>query len=391
MDHFFNDDKENSNNNDEEHIEITANIEFQLDKFSNDDYLKQPYIEEKVLFASETDINKLKSFYINNSDIPLLINGYKGSGKMTCIIGLLPSIPCYLPTIKLEERINNIKYFKVFDNDYPKLLYYENVFCLNLKILHNNTDILNNLQYLHKLSKTKNFDEDEKKIIIISNIDTCNNESQRYLTFMIDKIYSHISFIFTTNTLSTINKKISSSCSIINFKPLNEEEFCKLFKLNFKKSFSNKENNKIILNNSIVKQFYNIYVSNNYNIGTTIAQIKYHIDVDGIEFLKDKSKTNSLLKVIAQTFIKKKLILSTVNSALEIKKFLYTLVSLNINLIIFVKEVIKQLYNNSKLKQDIKLSINNELNKLTSEIYNSNKEVIIVETFFYKIITIIYS
>ena len=64
---------------------------------------------------------------------------------------------------------------------------------------------------------------------------------------------------------------------------------------------------------------------------------------------------------------------------------------MNINLIIFVKEVIKQLYNNSKLKQDIKLSINNELNKLTSEIYNSNKEVIIVETFFYKIITIIYS
>jgi len=389
MDYFFYNTKETSNN-DEEHIEITANIEYQLDKFSNDEYLKTHYIPEKSLFANEIIINKLKSFYINNIDIPLLINGYKGSGKLTCIFALLTYIPCYLPTIKLEDKINNIKYFKVFDNDYPKLLYYENIYFLNLKILHNNTDILNNLQYLHKLSKTKNFDEDEKKIIIISNIDICNNESQRYLTFMIDKIYSHISFIFTSNTTQILPKKIISSCSIINFKPLNEEEFSNQFKLNFKKSFSNKENNKVILNNSIVKQFYNIYVSNNYNIGTTIAQIKYHIDVDGIDFLKDNHKTLSLLSLIAKKFIKKKLVLSTVNSALEIRKFLYTLVSLNINLIIFVKEVIKQL-NSSKLKQSLKFIINEEANKLSNEICHSNKEVIIVETFFYKIITILYS
>jgi hypothetical protein len=389
MDDFFSDVKENSNN-DEENIEITANIEYQLDKFSNDEYLKKQYIPENALFANEDIINKLKSFYINNIDIPLLINGHKGIGKKTCIFSLLTYIPCYLPTIKLEDKINNIKYFKVFDNDYPKLLYYENIYFLNLKILHNNTDILNNLQYLHKLSKTKNFDENEKKIIIISNIDMCNDESQRYLTFMIDKIYSHISFIFTSHTIQILANKIISSCSIINFKPLNEEEFSKQFKLNFKKSFSNKENNNVILNNSIVKQFYNIYVSNNYNIGTTIAQIKYHIDVDGIDFLKDNHKTLSLLSLIAKKFIKKKLVLSTVNTALEIRKFLYTLLSLNINLIIFVKEVIKQL-NCSKLKQSIKFLINEEANKLSNEICYSNKEVIIIETFFYKIITILYS
>jgi len=389
MDDFFYNSKDTSNN-DEEHIEITTNIEHQLDKFSNDEYLKHPYIPEKALFASEHIINNLKSFYINNIDIPLLINGYKGSGKLTCIFALLPYIPCYLPTIKLEERINNIKYFKIFDNDYPKLLYYENIYFLNLKILHNSTDILINLQYLHTLSKSKNFDEDEKKIIIISNIDICNYESQRYLTFMIDKIYSHISFIFTSHTSHILEKKIISSCSIINFKHLSPEEFCNKFKINFKKTFTNKENNKVILNNSIIKEFYNIYLSNNYNIGITIAQIKYHIDVDGINFLKDNYKITSLLKNIAQNFIKKKLVLSTVNSALEIRKFLYTLVSLNINLIIFVKEVIKQL-NSSKLKNTIKFNINEEVNKLSSEICHSNKEVIIIETFFYKIITILYS
>ena len=93
---------------------------------------------------------------------------------------------------------------------------------------------------------------------------------------------------------------------------------------------------------------------------------------------------------IAKNFIKKKLILSTVNSALEIRKFLYIIVSLNINLIIFVKEVVKQL-SNSNLNTDIKIKIIENANNLSKDISVSNKEIIIVETFFYNIINIIYS
>ena len=37
-----------------------------------------------------------------------------------------------------------------------------------------------------------------------------------------------------------------------------------------------------------LKHYYQIYISNNYNIGTTIAQIKYYLEIDGISFLKDK-------------------------------------------------------------------------------------------------------
>ena len=333
---------------------------------------------------------KIQSFYTTNCDIPLLIYGKKGIGKLTCIINLLVNIPCYLPTFNNEDKVNNINYFKQFENDYPKLLFYENIFFLNLKVLHNNTDILENLQFLYKLSKSKTFDEDEKKIIIISNIQLCNNEAQHYINFMIDKISLHSSYLFTSTTLTQIDNKIKTSCSLIGFKPLNELSFCKLFKTNFKKSFYNKDNSQIILTNTILKQFYSIYSSNNYNIGTTIAQIKYNIDVNGIEFLENKQNTISLLSLIAKKFIKTKLILSTVNSALDIRKFLYTLVSLNIDLIIFVKEVIKQLCN-TKLHFNIKTKIIEDLNTLLKDIIYCNKDVIIVETFFYKIIPIIYS
>ena len=75
---------------------------------------------------------------------------------------------------------------------------------------------------------------------------------------------------------------------------------------------------------------------------------------------------------------------------MDIRKFLYTLVSLNIDLIVFVKEVIKQLCN-TKLHFTIKSQILEELNIIIRDISYCNKDVIIVETFFYKIITIIYS
>lgn len=391
MENFLNESKEDTRTNtDDITVEITHNIEYQLNKFGNTDYLKHKHIPEKALFTNEDTIHKLKSFYNTNCDIPLLIYGKKGIGKLTCIINLLVNIPCYLPTFNNEDKLNNINYFKQFDNDYPKILFYENIFFLNIKILHNNTDILENLEFLYKLSKSKNFDENEKKIIILSNIQLCNNEAQRYISFMIDKISLHSSYIFTSTTITTIDNKIKTSCSPIEFKPLDEVLFCKLFKTNFKKSFYNKENIQIVLTNSILKQFYSIYTSNNYNIGTTIAQIKYNIDINGIDFLKNKENTMSLLSLIVKIFIKKKLILSTVNSALDIRKFLYTLVSLNIDLIVFLKEVIKQLCN-TKLHFTIKSQILEELNIIIKDINYCNKDVIVIETFFYKIITIIYS
>ena len=68
----------------------------------------------------------------------------------------------------------------------------------------------------------------------------------------------------------------------------------------------------------------------------------------------------------------------------------YILLSLNIKLIIFVKEVVFQLCN-SKLNSDLKTKIINKASIISSELISSNKEVIIIESFFYDIITIMYS
>ena len=389
----------------EPEVNTTANIAFQLNQFNEDEYLNKKIIPEKALFATSDTINNIKTYYGHNIDIPILVYGAQGIGKLTSIIGLLNNIPNNtnntINTINnntINNTINNIHFFKILDDVYNKIFYYENFYYLNISTLNNNNEILDYLKYIYKLAKEKNitvFDDDdtienskikEKKIIIITHIYKCNLEAQLYLSFMLDKISTNASYIFTTYSKNTINKKILSSCASINFKYLNETEFIKIFKINFKNELA-KDNHT--LTTPILKQFYEIYVENKYNLGNTLSQIKYHLVNEGIKFLKDKDNKVSLLSKIANNFIKKKLILSNVSGALEIRKFLYILLSLNVKLIIFVKEVVRQL-NNSKLNSNVKCMILNKSSILSGEIVDSNKEIVIIETFFYDIINIIF-
>ena len=398
-------------------VSTTANIEFQLNKFEEGEYLLEKHIPDKCIFATPDIIYKFKNCYNNNVDIPILVYGDKGIGKLTCIIGLINNIPCYLPDIENDKKINNVKYFKILDADYNKILFYENVFYLNIEVLNNHTDILNYLKYIYQLAKASNiniyndvcndmfnddnYDENnelkpktkkinEKKIIIITHIDKCNLESQHYIAFMLDKINTYVNYIFTSYNTNSIDKKIISSCTNLNFNKLDETNFIKIFKTNFKTIFANQNH---IFTGPMLKQLYNIYITNKYNIGNTISQIKYHLATEGITFLKSKTNNQSLLSLmsrIAHNFIRKKLVLSNVASALDIRKFLYILSSLNIKLIIFVKEVVKQLIK-SKLKENTKTIILEKSAQLSSELNTSNKEVVIVEAFFYDIINVIYS
>jgi hypothetical protein len=431
----------------EPEVTTTPNIEFQLCKFSEDEPLFQKCISEKALFATSSTISKIKSFYESNIDNPILICGAQGTGKLTSIIGLIKYIPCYLPDYNIDDinkKLNNLHYFKILDANFNKILFYENCYYINLEILNNNNEVIEYLKYIYQIAKSsniKNFDninndayddvfgkviidndnyssnnncsndncsndncssnynynnnnnnnkidkKIDKKIIIITHIDKCNKEAQRYIAFMLEKMNIYISYILTSYNTNSIDKKIISLCSPIYFNNLDETEFIKIFKINFKFSFEKKN---YILNTSTLKQFYQIYVSNRYNIGNTISQIKYYLEIEGIEFLKNKDNKISLLSQIADNFIKKKLILSNVSSALEIRKFLYILLSLNIKLIIFVKEVVNQL-SNSKLNSNIKMKIIEKASIISYELNNSNKEVVIIELFFYDIITIMYS
>ena len=417
-------------------IETTPNLSLQINKFDEDEYLYGKYVPEKALFADKDVISNIKNFYNNNVDIPIIVYGAPGIGKLTCVLGLLQHLSCYLNSFPLNKKINNIKYFKILDSEYNKILFYENIFYLNIEILNNNNEIIDYLKYMYQIAKSNNITNynnshdncnsnsnsnstetlddlsdffgsnkksnaessntessntesslPDKKIIIIKNIDKCNKEAQLYIAFMIDKINTNISYIFTTHNTNTINSKITSSCTKINFKYLDETTFTSIFKTNFKSIY---EKDSIILTQSILKQFYQIYIANKYNIGNTISQIKYYLATEGISFLNKNENTLSLLSTIAANFIKKKLVLTTLSSALEIRKFLYIMLSLNMKLIIFVKEVVRQL-NNSKLNTNIKIKIIEKSSILSKELLDSNKEIIIIETFFYDIINIIYS
>jgi len=388
----------------EPEVNTTPNIEFQINKFEEDEPLFKKCISIENLFATSDFITKITSLYENNIDIPILVYGSQGIGKLTSIVCLLQYLPSYLYDIKdIKLKLNNIHYFKLLDSEFNKIVFYENVYYLNMEILNNNNEILSYLKYIYKIAKNSNiniFNIDDnlskpikKKIIIITHINKCNDESLKYISFMLDKMNGYVSYIFTSDSINTLDKKIMSLCTPIHYKYLDEISFIKIFKTNYKKIFAKDNHN---LTPSILKQFYHIYIANRYNIGNTISQIKYHIDNEGVLFLKDKTNKLSLLSKIADNFIKKKLILSNISSALEILRFLYILLSLNIKLSIFVKEVVRQLINNSISNSNIILNntkkniIINKSSVLTTEINKSNKEIIIVETFFYDIITIMY-
>jgi len=59
-------------------------------------------------------------------------------------------------------------------------------------------------------------------------------------------------------------------------------------------------------------------------------------------------------------------------------------------LIIFVDEVVRQLLK-SKLNDNVKSIILQKASSLSAELCNANKEIVIMETFCYDIINVIYS
>ncbi len=289
----------------------------------------------------------------------------------------------------INNKVNNCDFFKILDVEYNKILYYENVFYLNLAVLNNHTEIMSYLKKIYSIAKLKGIDN-EKKIIILNHLEACSNEEQKYIAFMIDRITSYIGYIFLTTAKNKINNKITSSCANIYFKPLDETQFINIFKFVFSKTF-----NKKYLGNSQLKKYYKIYLANNYNLGNTISQIKYNLSCcDNTQNNKSSSEDDinkkSLLCQIVSNFIKKKLVLSTINSSMEIRKFLYTMVSLNMDMTEFVKEVVKQLIT-KKIDKEKKFKILENANQMSGKMKTINKEIILLETFFYNIIVIIYS
>jgi hypothetical protein len=408
----------------EPEIYTTPYIDFQLDKYNDKEYFTQKNIPLEALFAPTLFINKLTKFYKTNLDIPLLIYGFKGCGKLSAILGLINSnlyttvidnsdnaspnnvpllannvspnnVPLLANNVSPNNvpllannvsHCNNIYYMKILDKEYDKILVYENIFYLNIDIL-STTEIALYLKHIYKISRSNSIDGN-KKIVIISHIEKCNNESQKYIHYILDKQNGNTSYIFTTIKINNINKKILSSCARLYFGYLNITEFSNIFLFNYKTKSGFEQKHFL---KEYLKEYYKIYINNQYNIGTTISQIKYIIDTKDItlEKLKTDEFRQSLMYNITKNFIKKKLKLSSVNNALDIRKFLYTLLSLNIDLLEFCKYLIKQLLE-SKINNSTKALIITKSGELSYELTHINKEIISFERFIYDIIYIVY-
>ena len=288
----------------EPEIYTTPYIDFQLDKYNDKEYFTQKNIPLEALFAPTLFINKLTKFYKTNLDIPLLIYGFKGCGKLSAILGLINS-NLYTTVIDNSDNAspcNNIYYMKILDKEYDKILVYENIFYLNIDIL-STTEIALYLKHIYKISRSNSIDGN-KKIVIISHIEKCNNESQKYIHYILDKQNGNTSYIFTTIKINNINKKILSSCARLYFGYLNITEFSNIFLFNYKTKSGFEQKHFL---KEYLKEYYKIYINNQYNIGTTISQIKYIIDTKDItlEKLKTDEFRQSLMYNITKNFINK--------------------------------------------------------------------------------------
>lgn len=369
-------------------IYITPNIEFQLNKFNSNEKLTCKNIDEQSLFATHKLKTELKLLYAR-MDLPILLYGARGCGKLTTLVGLLnTSHDIYFPSASEKDayvnRINNLIYFKIVDNEYNKLLCYENAFVLNINILVNNVEIMQYLKYIFKLANEKNIDK-TKKIFFITNIDLCNTEQQTYISYMLDKITEKAIYIMTCNSLNKINKKITTQMVKLNYGKMSKSEFTAVFLYNYSKIWS-----YVHLSPACIDKYYTIYINNAYNIGNTLAQIKYLIA--SYPSIKSITKDDELglMSKIVRNFIKKNMKLTIISGANDIRKVLFCLLSLNMNLLDFCKELLHQLMQKSlpQVKKDLILA---KCGELSTELIHSNKQFIAIEKYIYHIISIIFT
>jgi len=142
-----------------------------------------------------------------------------------------------------------------------------------------------------------------------------------------------------------------------------------------------------------MKKYYSIYKNNEYNIGRTLSQIKFFLantEIINLEKLNDDNNNLPLLDRIVKKFIKNKLKLTTIEPTLEIRKVLYTLVSLNMDLLEFAKKLVSQLLA-AKLNNKIKALIISKAGELSHTLVDINKQVLAMEQFIVSLIRIIYS
>ena len=364
-------------------------------KFQNDNKVMQNLINAPIksfidynvkkseLFIIDNTYQTMKKIFLNISNQPLLINGLPQVGKGTSIFHMLQYLPYFNVDIEPKYKYNDIRFFNTYDHDeYQKILCYQNCYYINMKLFLLSE---NNLPIKFLLKKSGNYQslDGNSKIVIIKNINLLNNNNQRQLANIIERYQHNHLFIMTTSRLSNIFKKIISLSLNIKYTCLKRHKFVEVFKNNFNHLIKKKDT-------TVIEDLYLIYEQNNYNISRTLHQIYYIFETNKIDkkFFKNKINYISLQTFIISNIINKFCTQNNISVLEELRKSLYLINSLNINLLSVVKDTI-QLLLVSKISDKKKNLIINLGSEYSININNADREIIHFENFFLKITQII--
>ena len=362
---------------------ITPNIEFQLGKpIAQGNTCK--HLHETKLFATEKYLANLKKLISKNCDIPLIIYGEKGIGKLTTTLSMMKYLADYMDNFPVDEKINILSHYKIYSNEWYRLMYLDNVFYLNLKLFLNDNEILDYLKYIYRTSKTISFDG-KKKIFIIKHLDICSLQVQKYVAYILDHITANSSFILIVNSPFNLPRKIKSTCLKLHYHYLDESRFREIFIANYKCFFTDTELKQIAY-------MYKIYCNNNYNIGNTLSQIRYLKSAGklAVSYLKNGENCESLMQMMVNCLVKKHIVLSGLERLMDVRRTLYTILSLNLSTIDFVRLICRKLVK-SKISAACKLKILEKACEYSKVYKDANKLVIPLEGFIFEVIRIIYS
>ena len=78
------------------------------------------------------------------------------------------------------------------------------------------------------------------------------------------------------------------------------------------------------------------------------------------------------------------------NGAVEIRRFVYTLLSINIDVVEFVQCLVRQLLS-SRIRPAAKYKIMEKAGVFSATLPKMNKELIALETFLYELVYVVYS
>ena len=205
------------------------------------------------------------------------------------------------------------------------------------------------------------------------------------MAYIVDHIGAFSSFILIVKSPFNLPHKIKSTFLQLHYPQLTESELIDRFTTNFKSSYTTAEFKLVS------PAIYTIYKNNNYNVGNTLAQIKYIKAAGHLTsvYMKVKDNTESLMQTIANNFIKKYVVLSNLERLLDLRKFIYTLLSLNLSTLDFVSLICTKMVK-SKISNDSKLAILEKACYYSQVYTRANKLVIPLEALLFDIIKIIY-